>query len=345
MQKKLAIWLSALAFVGTGATAVQAQVACEPYQVKRGDTLRNIARAAYGEPVIDRLYRENRRAIGRNPNVLRVGVQLVLPCSADGTKSPGTAPSTAAAYSLVTANGLAPYSDEALLGRGLITHVVEKAFMRADPEAKTEILFVNDWAAHVESLLPRQAFDASFPWPKPGCETQGQLTSEELFACQNYVYSDPIYDSVEGFFALAGSGYEDAQSVDLLKGATICRADGMATGHLEMAQLMPPNATLVQPDSYADCFDKLALGEVDIVAIDTRAGELLAAKIGMDFTAIENPFLHMIEPLYAAVHKDNPKSAELIRTLNEGLAVMRETGEWNSLVSDGLRQPTEVIMN
>ena len=128
--------------------------------------------------------------------------------------------------SFVTANGYLPYTDESLPERGLFTHLVSTAMMRAAPAQPTEIVFVNDWSAHLEHLLPRQAFDASFPWTRPGCETQGELTSVELYACQNYLYSEPFYEIVEGFFSKVGSGHEDILDVAGFKGLRICRPEG-----------------------------------------------------------------------------------------------------------------------
>ena len=40
------------------------------------------------------------------------------------------------AISFVTANGYLPYTDESLGNRGLFTHLVATAMMRADPEQR-----------------------------------------------------------------------------------------------------------------------------------------------------------------------------------------------------------------
>jgi hypothetical protein len=242
----------------------------------------------------------------------------------------------------VTANGYLPYTDESLNERGLMTNLVRTAMMRGAPEKPFDIVFVNDRAAHVEALLPRQAFDASFPWTRPGCETQGELTSMELYACQNFVYSEPFFEIVDGFFSRTGTGYENVIDFAAFEGATICRPEGHATGHLEQNGLMPPTIDLVQPATAHECFEQLMTNAVDLVALDTRTGERVMEDLNLTFQVSENPHLFSIEPLQVALHKDNALSDDLIADLNSGLAKMLESGEWASIVSDGLRDKTKM---
>ena len=323
--------------------AAEAQQACEFYRVKRGDDLLKISMRAYGYNNFRAIYRANRASIGRNPNRISIGLVLKMPCE-DGTLPGDTKPvPDTTAFTFVTANGYLPYTDESLDGAGLFTHLVTNAMMRAAPEKRFEIVFVNDWSAHLETLLPRQAFDASFPWTEPGCETQGELTSVELYACQNYVYSDPFYEIVEGFFARGGSGYEKVASFGDLSGTTICRPEGYPTGHLEEENLMPPEITLIQPPTAHRCFEQLMAGKVDLVSLDTRAGDHVMADLGLEFQVVENPHLFSIQPLRVVLHKDNPRSADMIADLNTGLQIMLQTGEWNSIVTESLKEQADLV--
>ena len=345
MQRLAAALAVIIAALLTVPVPADAQEACEYYRVKRGDTLRQITMAAYGHDQFRMIYRENRAEIGRNPNLITVGLVLRLPCL-DGSMpeiAALSAPANGDAISFVTANGYLPYTDESLGNRGIFTHLVTNAMVRAAPETPFEIVFVNDWSAHLETLLPRQAFDASFPWTRPGCETQGTLTTIELYACQNFVYSEPFYEIVDGFFALPGSGFENVADFRRLKGTTICRPEGYPTGHLEENGLMPPEANLVRPLSTYACFDLLMSGKADVVAMDTRTGERVLSDMGLSFQVAENLHLFSIQPLRIALHKSNPKSADLIKDLNAGLKIMHETGEWASIVSEGLKQ--QALMN
>ncbi|MBT8458179.1 MAG: transporter substrate-binding domain-containing protein, partial [Boseongicola sp.] len=327
-------------------TMAHAQDACATYRVQIGDSLADIAKRAYGFDNHARIWRENREEIGRNPNIIRVGSVLRLPCL-DGAMpteqaNKPNANSDAVMVSFVTSNGYLPYTDESLAERGLMTNLVRTAMMRGAPDKPFDIVFVNDRAAHVESLLPRQAFDASFPWTRPGCETQGELTSMELYACQNFMYSQPFYEIVDGFFSRTGTGYENVIDFAAFEGATICRPEGYSTGHLEENGLMPPAIELVQPASTHECFEQLMTNSVDLVAMDTRAGERVMEDLNLTYQVTANPHLFSIQPMQVAFHKDNSVSAEVIEDLNRGLAQMLETGEWASIVSLGLRDNTKM---
>lgn len=348
-MKQLAMAVLALAFALTMASErATAQEACEYYRVKKGDSLREITQAAYGDKEFRRIYSANAAEIGRNPNIIPVGIVLRLPCldgSMPGDKKTAevTAPKDGA-ISFVTANGYLPYTDESLSNRGLFTHLVQNAMVRANPEMAVEVTFVNDWAAHLETLLPRQAFDASFPWTRPGCETQGKLTTVELYACQNFVYSDPFYEVVDGFISRADSPLSKMVDAAGLEGTTICRPEGYPTGHLDELGLMPPEVTLVRPTSAYACFEQLMAGKVDLVALDTRAAERVVMDMGLDHQVAENPYLYGIEPLRVALHKSNPQSPQIIEALNTGLGIMLQSGEWAAIVSEGLKeQPTALV--
>jgi ABC-type amino acid transport substrate-binding protein len=271
---------------------------------------------------------------------------LKLPCLGDALPTDqleeNLQDTAARSVSFVTANGYLPYTDESLDERGLMTNLVKTAMMRGAPEKAFDIVFVNDRASHVETLLPRQAFDASFPWTRPGCETQGELTSMELYACQNFLYSEPFYEIVDGFFSRSGAGYENVIDFVAFEGVTICRPEGYSTGHLEENGLMPPAVNLIQPASASKCFEHLMTNSVDLVAMDTRTGERVLEDLNLTYQVAENPHLFSIQPMQVALHRNNPAGADIIADLNRGLAVMLETGEWASIVSNGLRDQTNM---
>lgn len=317
---------------------VFAQQACEAYRVKEGDTLRAIAKAAYGYDNYKAVWSENLREIGRNPNVISVGSVLRLPCLPNlQPKETAVQVDVGRPISFVTANGYLPYTDESLANQGLITHLITIAMERGAPSRPIEIIFIDDRPAQLEELLPRKAFDASFPWTRPPCDGERTLTPSEVHACQYLVYSNPFYEIVEGFFSRTGNGLETIIEFDGLKGATLCRPEGYSTAHLEENDLMPPGIELVQPKSVRACFDMLMTNEVDLVSLDTRAGEHVIMELNLSTQVSENPHLFSIQPIQVALHRDNPKAEALIEDLNRGLAVMLDSGEWAAIVREGLR--------
>ena len=108
---------------------------------------------------------------------------------------------------------------------------------------------------------------------------------------------------------------------------------------------MPPDVVLVSPTSPHECFEMMMSGKADLVALDTRTGERVMGDLDIVFQVAENPHVFSIQPLQVAVHKDNPKSTEIIEALNTGRRNMLETGEWNAIVSEALQMQAEALMN
>lgn len=422
-------------------TAASAQVACETYEIRPGDSLRQLAFNVYGTPDYRLIYDANRERIGRNPNHIEVGMVLDLPCdprnaavnaqaseitaeaqaeaerliaeaearvaqaearaaelaaqsteaesielaearrmaeeaeaqiaaaeqaaaeaiaaaeaevekvraeafaaveAATSLASPETAQSLQERQViLITGNDYAPYTDESLPDRGLYTKLVETAFLRAAPHQSYKIQFVNDWNSHLDLLMPSLAFDATFPWSRPDCENTEQLSANDVQRCQSYNFSNPFYEVVDGYFSLSGSGYEVALNYADFLGATICRPEGYSLNLMSKAGLVEPQITLVRPVLVEECFDALVKGDVDIVALDSQVSETIIAQMDMETTIIENPNLLEVKGLNVMTHVDNPEGLALLDTLNQGLAIMQNSGEWHDIVSTALKYQME----
>ena len=64
-------------------------------------------------------------------------------------------------------------------------------------------------------------------------------------------------------------------------GTTICRPAGYSTFMMEEHNLMPPNITLVQPNSPSDCFRQLADGAVDGVVLSVDVSDDAIRSLGV----------------------------------------------------------------
>jgi Bacterial extracellular solute-binding proteins, family 3 len=338
-------------------TAVLAQEACTTYTVARGDNLRNIARTAYGDGDLYRvIYDANVSVIGATADLIVVGTQLNLPCKSDETAPAETALTVEEAVvtpvaatieaapeepkakpiSIVTGNGYAPFADERLPGGGMFTQLVEMAVFRADPSIPYNLTFINDWQAHLDALLPSGAYDLSFPWIRPDCEGAAMLSPGDEMRCTDFVFSGPLYEVVDGFFAMRESGLAAATTYADYEGKRICRPEGHTTGVLDNAGLTASKITLVRPTEVTDCFEALAAGEVDLVSIDAEVGDSAIAKLGLADKVEQNPQLLSLLSLHVVAHKSNARAVEMIGKLDTGIIEMYESGEWYDIVSTAL---------
>ena len=255
------------------------------------------------------------------------------------TPDPVAAP--AKPISFVTGNGYAPFADETLPGGGMVTQLAEMAVFRADPAIPYTLTFINDWQAHIDALLPSGAYDLSFPWIRPDCEAPETLSPGDQTRCNDFVFSGPFYEIVDGFFALRESGLGAVTDYAEFGGKRICRPEGYTTGVLEAAGLTASTVTLVRAAMATDCFKALAAGEVDLVAIDAEVGDAAVAKLGLTARVEQNPHLATLLSLHVIAHKSNPRAVDMIGQLDAGLIEMYQSGEWYEIVSTALAEDDE----
>jgi hypothetical protein len=342
----------------SGASAF-AQEACSTYTVSVGDNLRYIARSAYGDADLYRvIYDANVSVIGEKADLIEIGVKLDIPCDPAATKAaeaeqpaaetviPVSAAPEAVTESatvarpirLVTGNGYAPFADEMLPGGGMFTQLVEMAIFRADPAIAYNMTFINDWQAHIDALLPSEAYDLSFPWVRPDCEGTQMLSPGDQARCNDFVFSGPLYEIVDGFFAMRDSGLAAATTYAAFEGKRICRPEGYTTGVLDSVGLSAPTVTLLRPVEVSDCFAALAAGEVDLVSIDAEVGDAAIAKLGLAEEIEQNPQLLTLQSLHVIAYKGNARAVDMIGKIDAGVIEMYESGEWYDIVSTALTQ-------
>lgn len=418
MRTRLIVSSLALA-AATGAAS--AQEACSTYEIQPGDSLRELAIATYATEDFRVIYDANRDVIGSNPNIIRVGDVLTMPCLEDIGRTAALPDTEAARMAaemaselvkaaeeraekaiaeaetrvaeaeaeakkaseeaviaaraaakqeieaaraegaalirnaddgdrpeirdrqlvLITGGGYAPFTDENLPQRGLYTELVETAFLRAAPEQGYKIQFVNDWSSHLDLLMPTLAFDATFPWSRPDCDSSETLSESDRSRCETYNFSNPFYEVVDTFFAKAGSGLEITRTYADFAGTTICRPEGWSLTHLNAVSLFEPTITLMRPADPDECFHAVIQGEADIVAIEAHLAVEAIGRLGYEHQLVENPNLAAIKPLNIMTHKDNPDGEAILETLNQGLAIMQQSGEWRDIVSTALRHQME----
>ncbi|WP_037306632.1 transporter substrate-binding domain-containing protein [Ruegeria halocynthiae] len=412
--------ISSLA-LAAAAGAASAQEACSTYEIQRGDSLRELAITVYSTEDFRIIFDANRDVIGTNPNIIRVGDVLTMPCledvgraaivpeteaeamavemaselvkaaedraakaiaeaearvadaEAEAKKASEDAVIAAKAAAkdeieaaraeaaalirnadtgerpeirdrqllLITGGNYAPFTDEDLPNRGLYTNLVETAMFRAAPEQAYKIQFVNDWSSHLDLLMPTLAFDGTFPWSRPNCEEAATLSEKDRTRCETYNFSNPFYEVVDTFFARDGSGYEQTLTYADFAGTTICRPEGWSLSHMDSVGLYSPAITLLRPVSPDDCFHALMDGSADIVAIEAHLAAEAITRLGYEHRILENPNLAAIKSLNIMTHKDNPDGEAILETLNQGLAIMQQSGEWRDIVSTALRHQME----
>lgn len=340
--------------------SVLAQEACSTYVVQDGDTLGSISLAAYGKLDYQLIFNANAETLRDGGADVRAGTELKIPCS-DGrlTKTTAIAPiepvtpaaSTSGSSSgkylptikIATGGDWYPFADEGLSGGGFLIRLVSTAYVRSGAENPVKIDWVDDWDSHLTTLLPTGSFDLSVAWYQPDCDQIDQVSEFTRNLCLNYLFSDSLYDAVFGFFAHKDNPYAKAKTFADLKGARICRPEGYSYHDLDAEGLMEPVITLAIPPMTEDCFNGLVEGTYDIATIESQAAAVVIQDLGIADQIVENPRITSIQAIAAMAWKANPRALEYLTYLNRGLLDLRDTGEWNDIVSSSLQEANEKL--
>ncbi len=101
---------------------------------------------------------------------------------------------------------------------------------------------------------------------------------------------------------------------------------------------MEPAITLSVPEWAEDCFQGLVDGTYDVATIESQLSNITIEDMGLADQIVENPRLSSIQSAAVMAWKDNPKARAYLDIINRGLAEMRQSGEWNSIVSGSLKE-------
>lgn len=326
----------------------------QPYTVKQGDSLSQIAATAYGSSSSGKynaIYYANSEILTKGPSVVKAGQQLRIPCPTDeadqgesqaaektknetGPKSrtkpaqtntttpPGP---TQRKIELLTAADYAPFTEKSLPGGGLITELISAA-LEQNNTAHT-INWIDDWSAHLTPLLSEKKYDAGFPWFDPGCP---QSDSPRC----GFLFSKPVFELLIVLFTRTEKPLKFETDNDII-GSILCRPAGYFTHDLDnngRNWLKDKKITLEQPKAVKECFDMLMAGKVDAVAINDFTGREQIAKLKLVDKVIPLEKELSIEGMHALAHKTHPRATIFINRINQGLTALHASGKYDEIL-------------
>lgn len=346
--KKMAVLAVA---IGLSNSAVQAETCGGSYTIQSGDSLSKIASDLYqNKDKWSVIYNSNIDTIGANPGMIRVGTSLHMTCidglptglsgGTDVSAKPEAAPivtiaGTAATRKKITflyADDYKPFMDRSLPNGGLLTEVVQQAMEAADPEEGFSLIWVNDNDAHLEPLISNALLDFGVGWFKPDCEA-----NPDAYRCKNFDFTDSTFEVLILLFTNKANPITFNNDSDIV-GKTLCRPSGYFTHDLDKNGrnwMLEGKITLKTPDTVKGCFDLLAEGKVDAVAINEFTGREALKDLGLKdhVIAIDTRPLS-IEGQHLLIHKSHPRGQELLAEFNKGLKMIKETGEYQRIIDE-----------
>lgn len=344
--KMLSIGAAALGMTITANTAAAQNIVCgAPYTISSGDSLSGIAKEVYGSASnYQIIYSANAEAIGPNPGLISAGLVINIPCMDGSTQSQANAAAirdvvtteqlaapTDLAIRVVTATDWAPYFNEDQEQGGMVTELTNVALSAAEGSPEYKIDFVNDWGAHLQPLLTDHAYDFATAWYEPPCELIDQLGDDAKFRCNNFEWSDPMFEILLGYFSRAGEPLPRTHAE--LAGKSICRPDGYETFVLEEDGLVEPAISFGQEGLITGCMAGLLDGTYDVVVIAVDPGQGAVLELDAQEQIMLNEQLTKVLNLSPVIAKSNPHREEFLAMMNGGIATIKADGRWFEIVN------------
>ncbi len=336
----------ALAMTISVGPAVAAELECgTPYKVAPGDSLSQIAYAAYGSADnFQIIYSANTDVIGKNPGLISVGSELKIPCLEEKAEESIADASAivdeetteqlpapkAETISIVVGGNWAPFTEESLEQGGMITEIANVAMAQSSVKPDYKIDFINDWGAHLNPLIADHHYDISLVWFRPNCNVMDLLGEGSKFRCNNLDWSESMYEQIFGYYTDIEK--PEFTSYDQFQGKTICRPEGYSTFMLEEKGLSDPIITLAIAPSPEACFEGLAEGEYDAVALAHDTAQGVIASLGLKEKVRYNEGISQALTLHAVTAKTNPNGEAALAALDDGLRTIKDNGEWFKII-------------
>lgn len=340
-MRHLTVLLAMSAISSFAVSASAQEIRCgTDYTVQSGDFLSGIAKRAYGNlNNFTVIYDANREVIGPNPGIIRIGQKFFIPCL-DGSAPTETVAATAApsvpvseqtpekdsTIRVLTASGWRPFLDESDPQGGLLTEIVELALVNAGGNVDYEIDFINDYGAHLNPLITRAAFDVSIGQLQPDCAGSGQLGEESQYLCDTFDFSDAMYEEVFGYYSASTDAEMKAHAE--LTGKSVCRAEDFTLVPLEAAGLSASAVDIVRAPDAAACIDYVIDGKADVALVAIEVADARIKDLNAQGSIQLHDDLSYVDFFHATVAKDNPRSGEILESINNGLQNIKASGLW-----------------
>lgn len=250
----------------------------------------------------------------------------VAPAAAAPELTPAAAPIAVD----VAAHAMAVLTSEKDAKGGLLAEIV-KAALKADVAG---IRWLPDDRATLAWLITGGSARIGLPFAKPDCDHKQTLSLDDTALCENFVFSKPIFQSLQVFFVRQGSDFTFERD-DQLVGRSVCapaRTDLASLDTSARHWLKDDLVTLLQRPSLKACLEALDRGEVDAVFADDLGGRAALEELSLsDKIEVARRPVTTFE-ICAIAAKDNARGVAALKRLDAGVAALKADGRYADIV-------------
>lgn len=213
---------------------------------------------------------------------------------------------------------------------GLLTAIVDAALRQEVSEAEYDVSIKNgknafkDAKAHEDTQM-------SFPWYKPNCEGGTFLTDHTKSLCEEYKWSESIYDVVVGYFSAKDYKRPLRRHHDVF-GSTLCVPGVEFPQMLHEVGISDLNTRIIVRKSPAACLVAVKKKEADLTLLPISMAATEAEHLDLEDEIIPHVTLDRVMSLRAIAPLSSDTAGDDIALLNNGLGKIHKSGEWFDLV-------------
>jgi ABC-type amino acid transport substrate-binding protein len=201
------------------------------------------------------------------------------------------------------------------------------------------------WVDSERELLNRltnKTADAGVFWQTTNCEKPSNQSASEADLCDRAILTEPLMQAVLAVFTRIDTQL-DPRNPGAAQTRVVCVPDSHPVPE-EIWAAIPwlKGATVktVRPKTLIDCLAAVDQHEADaLIAIEAEARFAIERlKLSQSFQISQRPAV--TAGLHAVIAKDNPRQAQLAKTINEALAKFRSGGGYASIMASHLADLT-----
>lgn len=225
---------------------------------------------------------------------------------------------TSTRVQLAVENSWPPYSD--VNGQGLSTDLVSAAYRAVGARVTVKVLPY----ARVEESIQAGLVDG-------GYNVTRQSSTEDVFLFG----SEVLLTAAASIYVNVGGGANYKSYDDIPSGARIGLIIGYEYGDIYQQNSHRFNEVRVSTQS--QLIKMIKAGRIDMAIMFDEVAAYTLRELGLPMDAIDKSFLNHISDIYVGFSLKRASSSHYAELLDKGLRLLRETGEYQTLVELTLR--------
>jgi hypothetical protein len=187
-------------------------------------------------------------------------------------------------------------------------------------------------------VLSDPTVDLFLPVESADCDHPNALTHASAVVCDHALYSEPILQVVLGLFSLTKDSFK-FDTDDSILGKTVCvwrEGDLAALNANGRNWASYKRIAVLRRTTLLDCVVAVQAHDADAFAAIDLEGAHLLRKLGLAPYIAMHPRPLATRGVHAVVWRENPKAADLLSALNEGLKQLKQGSAYASLIQHHL---------